>query len=104
VGVEPKLDKELQVAYKEAMAKKMYRYANGQRSGGVNTIDEYFAEGTQYWFWDNNSKGVRRHGVERTVWSPDDLQRYDPKLYSILSRVCADHHIPADLYHAWKPR
>jgi hypothetical protein len=25
-------------------------------------------------------------------------------LYSILSRVYADHHIPADLYHAWTPR
>jgi hypothetical protein len=102
--LDPKLYKEIQVAYDDAMAKKMYRYANGTRSGGVNTVDEYFAEGTQYWFWDNTSKVLVANGVEQTVWSPDDLQRYDPKLYSILSRVYADHHIPADLYHAWTPR
>jgi hypothetical protein len=100
--VDPKLDKELQVAYKEAMTKRMYRYASGQRAGTVNTIDEYWAEGTQWWFWNNASRVFVTDGVVHTVWSPDDLQRYDPKLYSILSRVYVDHRIPADVYHGRK--
>ena len=104
--VEPKLQKELQAAYKDAMAKKMYVYANGQRAGTVNTLEEYWAEGTQFWFWNNTPKVFVADGVAHTVWSPDDLKRYDPKLYSILSRVYADHRIPADVHHAlkWPPR
>ncbi|MEX2281932.1 MAG: hypothetical protein WEE89_05575 [Gemmatimonadota bacterium] len=100
--IDNKLEGEIKAAYQEAMAKKMYRFANGQRSGGVNTVDEYFAEGTQFWFWNNSSRVFVTDGVEHTVWSPEDLERYDPKLYSLLSRVYADHHIPADAYHGWK--
>jgi hypothetical protein len=37
---------------------------------------------------------------EQRISSPRDLQRYDPKLYELLSRVYADHHIPMDTYHA----
>jgi hypothetical protein len=102
--VDPKLDKELQAAYKEANAKKMYLNARGERSYAVNTINEYWAEGTQWWFWSNYPEIFVTDGVEHTVWSPEDLERYDPKLYSILSRVYADHRIPADVYHGNKWR
>ena len=102
--VDPKLDKELQIAFKEANEKKMYRSARGDRAYAVNTIEEYWAVGTQWWFWTSTSQVFVTDGVERTVWSPDDLERYDPKLYSILSRVYADHRIPADVYHGNKWR
>jgi hypothetical protein len=36
---------------------------------------------------------------ETRVQTPEDLQRYDPKLYELLSRVYADHHIPMDVYY-----
>jgi hypothetical protein len=97
--VNPELDKELQAAYKEATTKKMYLNARGERNYAVNTIEEYWAMGTQWWFWDNYHRVFVTDGVEHTVWSPEDLERYDPKLYSILSRVYADHRIPADAYH-----
>lgn len=96
--IDKKLDEEVQAAYKNAMSKKMYVNASGQRAGTVNTIDEYWAEGSQWWFWNNSSKVFATGGVEHTVWSPADLERYDPKLYSTLSRVYpADHRIPADV-------
>jgi hypothetical protein len=101
--IDKKLQDELEAAYKEANAKKMYRNANGLRNGAVNTIDEYWAVGSQWWFWTNTSRTFVKDGVSTTVWSPADLERYDPKLYSILSRVYpADHHIPADVHHAFK--
>ncbi|HEV3165901.1 MAG TPA: hypothetical protein VGZ22_17865 [Isosphaeraceae bacterium] len=37
---------------------------------------------------------------DQTIQSPEDLERYDPKLYELLSRVYPDHHIPMDVYHA----
>lgn len=79
-------------AYQSAKAKGMYKdqYA-------INTADEYWAEGTQWWFWSNieffdKDKGVR-------VQSPEELKNYDPELYDILSTVYIGHHNPADFYY-----
>lgn len=33
------------------------------------------------------------------VQTPEDLQRYDQKLYALLGRVYEDHHIPMDVYY-----
>jgi hypothetical protein len=102
--VDPKLDEELEVAFEEATTRKMYLNARGERIYALNRIEEYWASGTQWWFWTNYSQVFVTDGVKHTVWSPDDLERYDPKLYSILSRVYADHRIPADVYHGKKWR
>ena len=87
---EPALFAEIQAAYQEAMAKGLWKnhYAS-------TTANEYWAEGTQTWFWSNYEY---MDGATR-VQSPDDLRAYDPKLYDLLSRVYADHHIPMDIYH-----
>ncbi|MGH9888110.1 MAG: hypothetical protein ACREBE_21435, partial [bacterium] len=98
-AVDRKLAGELEVAYKEATKKKMYLNARGQQHNAMRTIGEYWAEGTLWWFWSNYSYDFVADGVRHSVWSPDDLERYDPKLYAILSRVYADHRIPADVYH-----
>lgn len=87
---DPALYTEIQAAYKEAMANGLWK--NHYASTNAN---EYWAEGTQTWFWsnyeymDNNTR----------VQTPDELQRYDPKLYALLGRVYEDHHIPMDVYH-----
>jgi hypothetical protein len=88
--VEPTFFAELQVAYKEAMAKGLWK--NHYASTNAN---EYWAEGTQTWFWSNYEymDGTRR------VQTPEDLRAYDPKLYELLGRVYADHHIPLDVYY-----
>jgi hypothetical protein len=88
--VDRSLYTELEAAYAEAMAKEMY-----PRHYAANTIAEYWAEGTQWWFWSNYPAtfGGRR------VWTPEELKAYDPKLFDILSRVYPDHRIPLDIYH-----
>lgn len=61
-----------------------------------NTIDEYWAEGTQFWY-DTNKISYR---TERAVLSHDDLKKYDPLLYGALGAVYGrNHHITADVFH-----
>lgn len=88
--VEPQLIEELRAAYDEAVQKGLYK---GQYA--INNVAEYWAEGTQWWFWSN----FEFYGGETRVQSPEDLKAYDPKLYALLERVYLGHHIPADIYH-----
>jgi hypothetical protein len=87
---DPQLIKELEVAYQAAKTKGLYK---GQYA--INTIHEYWAEGTQWWFWSN----YEFYDGNTRVQSPDDLKAYDPALYNILSKVYISHHIPADVYY-----
>jgi len=82
---------EIEAAYEAAKAKGMYK---GQYA--INTVAEYWAEGTQWWFWSN----FEFNDGQTRVQSPDDLKAYDPTLYNIFERVYAGHHIPADIYHS----
>lgn len=88
--VDPLLYQEIEKAYEEAKARGLYK---GQYA--INTKEEYWAEGTQWWFWSN----IEFYDGNQRVQSPDDLERYDHKLYQILSRVYGGHHIPADVYY-----
>jgi hypothetical protein len=63
-------------------------------SYGATNADEYWAEGVQFWF---HSNFEYRDGDRRIV-SPEDLLRYDPRLYELLGRVYSDHRIPVDVY------
>ncbi len=87
---DPALYAEIQASYKEAMAKGLWK--NHYASTNAN---EYWAEGAQTWFWSN----YEYMDGETRVQTPEDLQRYDPKLYELLSRVYADHHIAMDVYY-----
>jgi len=84
------LYREIGIAYDSAKARGMYK---GQYA--INTVAEYWAEGTQWWFWSN----IEYYDGDRRVQSPDDLKAYDPALYHILERVYASHHVPADVYY-----
>lgn len=88
---DPALYEEIQTAYKEAMARGQFKghYAETNAS-------EYWAEGTQWWFWSN----YEWFDGETRLQTPDDLKMYDPKLFELLGRVYLGHHIPADVYHA----
>lgn len=79
-------------AYASAKEKGMYKdqYA-------INTADEYWAEGTQWWFWSNFPFRDSIRNI--TIWSPTSLKQYDPTLYQILSEVYIGHHNPADVYY-----
>ena len=71
--------------------------ARGRYKGhyAETTANEYWAEGTQWWFWSNYEW---MDGTTR-LQTPDDLKAYDPKLFELLGRVYVGHHIPADIYH-----
>ena len=88
--IDPALFSEIQRAYAAAQAKGLYKdqYA-------INTVNEYWAEGSQWWFWSN----IEFYDGETRVQSPDDLKAYDSTLYHIFERVYAGHHIPADVYY-----
>ena len=88
---DPALFAEIEPAYQAAKAKGLY-----QRQYAINTVAEYWAEGSQWWFWSN----YEFYDGDTRVQSPDDLKAYDPTLYHILERVYAGHHIPADVYYA----
>ena len=77
-------------AYEDAMAQGLWKghYAS-------TNPNEYWAEGTQTWFWSN----YEYVDGDRRVQSPDDLEQYDPRLFALLARVYPDHKIPMDVYH-----
>lgn len=77
-------------------------FANARRAGlwrdeyTMTTIDEYWAEGTQFWF---NSNRLQVFDGRR-ILSHGDLADYDPGLYAVLAQVYgADHRLAADPFH-----
>jgi hypothetical protein len=88
--VDPPHQQAVLAAYEAAMAKGLYKghYA-------ATNANEYWAEGTQWWFWSNYEWSDGATKLE----TPDDLKAYDPALYGLLGRVYASHRIPMDVYH-----
>jgi hypothetical protein len=79
-------------AYAQAKAKGLWK---GDYAGV--SVQEYWAEGTQFWF--NDNKFARLDGGVNIV-SHGDLARYDPALYAVLAKVYGgEHHIAADVYY-----
>lgn len=93
--VDPALAADIEKAYRDARANGLWEghYAS-------NTVAEYWAEGTQFWF---NSNYKYEHG-DTSVLSSADLMRYDPQLYELLSRVYPSHHIPMDVFYRHEAR
>jgi hypothetical protein len=89
--VDPALYAEIQNAYDAAKSKGLYK-----NQYAINTANEYWAEGTQWWFWSN----IEFYDGQKRIQSPDDLKAYDPTLYHIFERVYWSHHIPADIYYS----
>jgi hypothetical protein len=80
----------INTAYANAKEKGMYK---GQYA--INTVAEYWAEGTQWWFWSN----YEFYDGDKRIQSPDDLKAYDPDLYALLDEVYWGHKIPTDVYY-----
>jgi hypothetical protein len=95
-AVDPPLYAEIQSAFEAAKAAGRFKghYAE-------NTVAEYWAEGSQWWFWSNFAWTAP---TGERLWSPDSLKAYDPTLFGILERVWAGHQIPGDVYHGREVR
>lgn len=88
---DPALYARVERAYADAMAAKKWagEYAS------VNA-DEYWAEGTQFWF--NSNKVAVVDG--RQILSDRDMAHYDPALAGVLQAVYgARHKLPGDIFH-----
>lgn len=89
--VDPALYGRVQKAYDRALAAGKWKgdYASV-------TVDEYWAEGTQFWF---NSNMISRLD-DGTVLSPSDLKAYDPLLHAVLEEAYGRRHrIAADPFY-----
>ena len=90
-GADPVLYQEVERAYRDALRRGLWRdeYAS-------TTVQEYWAEGTQFWF-DSNRLQVFDG---RRILNHADLQDYDPALYAVLAQAYGDNHVlPSDPFH-----
>jgi hypothetical protein len=87
---DPKLYAEVQRAYAHAVAAGKWKgdYA-------AVTVQEYWAEGTQFWF--NDNRLARLDDAE--IVSDRDLERYDPQLWTALAKVYRGHRVAADPWY-----
>jgi hypothetical protein len=80
---DPILYRAIEAAYAQAKARGLW---SGDYAGV--TVEEYWAEGTQFWFNDNML--ARLDGAD--IVSDEDLRRYDPALFAVLARVYGGRH------------
>ncbi|MDL2403459.1 glycoside hydrolase [Rhizobium mayense] len=89
--VDPELVARVGQAYAHAYQKGLWACAYME-----NNVDEYWAEGTRFWF--NTNVAYRRGDL--TVATSDDFKDHDPELYQIMAEVYRDdHHILADVFY-----
>lgn len=90
-GTDPVLYARVQAAYANARAKGLWR-----DEYTITTIDEYWAEGSQFW-WNSNRLQVFDR---RRILESEDLAAYDPALNAVLAEVYGDRHrLPGDPYY-----
>lgn len=82
-GADPTLYAEVQRSFAAAEEKKLW-----EGEYGATTIQEYWAEGTQFWFNSNKVAVIRG----KVVLSDRDLASYDPGLVAVLRQVYGDRH------------
>lgn len=82
-ATDPTLYAQVEAAYAHALANDLWldEYT-------TTTIQEYWAEGTQFWF---NSNRIQSFNGRR-ILNHTDLQDYDPMLFAALARVYDDNH------------
>jgi hypothetical protein len=90
-SIDTSLYSDIKRAYEAAKSKGLYK-----NQYAINTVDEYWAEGSQWWFWSN----IEFYDGQTRIQTPNDLKTYDPVLYHICEGVYSIHHIPADIYYS----
>ena len=90
-AVDPGLYAEVEAAYAAALAEGLWKDEYGS-----TTVQEYWAEGTQFWF-DSNRLQVFDG---RRILNHGDLAAYDPRLYALLGRSYGTRHeLKGDPFH-----
>jgi hypothetical protein len=90
-AIDPALYSRVEAAYAAAKDKGLW---TGEY--GATTVQEYWAEGTQFWF--NSNKLAVVDGVR--ILSDTDLARHDPALAALLRVVYGERHrLPGDPFY-----
>lgn len=90
-AADPQLYAEIEAAYALALEEGLWRdeYAS-------TTVQEYWAEGTQFWF--NSNRLAVFDG--RRILNHADLEAYDPRLAAVLREAYGERHrLAADPFH-----
>lgn len=90
-SADPRLYARVEAAYAHAKAAGLWSGAYA-----MTTVQEYWAEGVQFWFDDNMAY---KRLPSLTIVDHQDLERYDRPLWDALAEVFPDsHHIASDVY------
>ena len=90
-GADPALYARVEAAYANALANRLWfeEYT-------TTTIQEYWAEGSQFWFDSNRLQAFDG----RQILNHTDLAAYDPQLYSVLEAAYGENHqLKSDPFH-----
>lgn len=82
-AVDPVLAREIDAAYRAALADRLW-----YQEYATTTVEEYWAEGTQFWF--NSNRLAVMDGTR--VLNHEDLRAYDPRLYRVLAKAYGSRH------------
>jgi len=82
-AVDPALAADIDAAYAAALADRLW-----YQEYATTTVEEYWAEGTQFWF--NSNRLAVMDGTR--VLDHEDLRAYDPRLYRVLARAYGSGH------------
>jgi len=82
-GADRALYAKVEAAYAHALAKGLWR-----DEYTVTTVQEYWAEGSQFWFDSNRLQAFEG----RQILDHQDLKAYDPQLYAVLASAYGDNH------------
>ncbi|MDC7683447.1 glycoside hydrolase [Asticcacaulis sp. BYS171W] len=94
--VDPALMKRIEAAFINAKANGLWRAAYMALN-----VDEYWAEGTQFWF--NSNMAYKLDGL--VVVNDTDLKAHDPQLYAVLTEVYGrTHRIAGDAFYGHSAR
>lgn len=80
-AVDPALYARVEAAYAAALAEGLWKDEYGS-----TTVQEYWAEGTQFWFESNRLQAFDG----RRILNREDLAAYDPRLHALLGEVYGD--------------
>ena len=90
-AVDPALYARVEAAYAAALAEGLWKDEYGS-----TTVQEYWAEGTQFWFESNRLQVFDG----RRILNREDLAAYDPRLHSLLGQVYGDtRRLASDPFH-----
>ena len=90
-GADPALYRKVEAAYANALANGLWfeEYT-------TTTIQEYWAEGTQFWFNSNRLQAFDG----RQILDHSDLAAYDPHLFAVLAEAYGERHaLKSDPFH-----